>query len=185
MAAELAPPSRWGHPLERGRRRPPGQNLDWLGTSSACFLVRNLWKWIGIWTWVLVLGLGLDMVLGVGAGLDLDLGLEQQPEEDRWWLNKCLSEDAILTASSKQNNFSVILRLQVLSIIHLAMLSCNLRRSVARSSNLKRIAGSLEDSQRNSSSHAKLQPEKERSEEQQPEQDRCVQSYSNWKWMHE
>ena len=145
----------------------------------------------------LVLGLGLDMVLGVGAGLDLDVGPEQQPEEDRWWLNKCLSEDAILTASSKQNNFSVILRLQVLSIIHLAMLSCNLRRSVARSSNLKRITGSLvmqphsyshgnhRTAQRHSCSHGKLQPEKERSEEQQPEQDRCVQSYSNWKWMHE
>ena len=56
MAAELAPPSRWGYPLERGRRRPPGQNLDWLSTSSACFLVTILWKWI------LVLGLGLDIV---------------------------------------------------------------------------------------------------------------------------
>ena len=80
MAADLAPPSRWGYPLERGRRRPPGQNLGWLGTSSACFLVRNLDK---IWTWFLVLGLGLDMLLGVGVVLDLDLGLEQQPEEDR------------------------------------------------------------------------------------------------------
>ena len=82
---------------------------------------------------------------------------------------------------SKQSNFSGYLRFQVLSCDHLALLSCDLRRSAARSSNLKRIAGSLEDSQRNSSSHAKLQPEKERSEEQQPEKDRCVQSYSNWK----
>ena len=53
----------------------------------------------------LVLGLGLDMVLGVGLGLSVDMDLEQQPEEDRWWLNKCLGEDAILTTSCKQNNF--------------------------------------------------------------------------------
>ena len=59
MAAELAPPSRWGYPLEGGRRRPPEQSLDCLSTSSDCFL-------------------GLDMVLGVG------LDLEQQPEEDGW-----------------------------------------------------------------------------------------------------
>ena len=64
MAAELAPPSRWGTPL------------------SDRFL-------------------RLDMALGVRLHLDL----EQQPEEDRWWLNKCLGEDAILTTSCKQNNF--------------------------------------------------------------------------------
>ena len=66
MAAELAPPSRWGTPL------------------SDRFL-------------------RLDMALGVRLHLDL----EQQPEEDRWWLNKCLGEDAILTTSCKQNNFFV------------------------------------------------------------------------------
>ena len=86
---------------------------------------------------------------------------------------------------SKQSNFSGYLRFQVLSCDHLALLSCDLRRSAARSSNLKRIAGSLEVSRRSSSSRAKLQPEEERSEERRSDQDTCVHSYSNWKWMHE
>ena len=90
-----------------------------------------------------------------------------------------------------------LLLIQVVSLMHLALLSCSLRRSAASSSKLKRITGNLVmqahsysqcnhgTTQGHSCSHGKLQPEKERSEVQQPEKDRCVSSYSHCRYrMH-